>query len=111
MLQCINKHANHPSVIKIKEVYEKHEDWFSFSVNCVNQDEVRKKLSQINVKKSTGYSQIPGNILHLAHNALAKPFTFLMNARIENSMFPSEVKYAECSPLFRKTDDLLKEKL
>ena len=59
---AIEKHANHPSVIKINGVYEKHEDRFSFSFNYVKQDEVRKKLSQINVKKSTGYDHIPHKI-------------------------------------------------
>ena len=106
---AIEIHANHPSVIKIKDVYKKHGDRFSFSFNYVKQDEVRKKLSQINVKKSTGYDHIPGKILCLAHNALANPFTSLMNACIENSKFPSELKYAELSPLFKKSDNLLKE--
>ena len=63
----------------------------------------------MNVKKSTSYDHIPGKILRLAHNALINPFTFLMNACIENSKFPSELKYAELSPLFKKTENLLKE--
>ena len=88
---------------------KKHEDRFSFSFNYVKQDEVRKKMSQFNVKKSTGYDHIPGKILRLAHNASANPFIFGMNACIENSKFTSEMKYAELSPLFKKTDNLLKE--
>ena len=90
-------------------IKKKHEDRFSFSFEYLKQDEVRKKLSQITVKKSTGYDYIPGKILRLAHNPLANPFTFLMNACIENSKFPSEMKYAKLSPLFKKTDNLLTE--
>ena len=51
-------------------------------------------------KKSTGYGHIPGKILRLAHDDMANPFTFLMNAVIESSKLPSEMKYAELSPLF-----------
>ena len=94
----------------ITNVYKKkHEDRFSFSFNYVKQDEVRKKMSQFNVKKSTGYDHIPGKILSLAHKASANPFAFLMNACTENSKFSSEIKYAELNPLFKKTDNLLKE--
>ena len=32
-----------------------------------------------------------------------------MNACIENSKFPSKLKYAELCPLFKNTDNLLKE--
>ena len=32
-------------------------------------------------------------LVRLAHKALAKPFTFLMNALIENFKLPSEMKY------------------
>ena len=49
------KFANHPSVIKIDDVYKKYEDRFSFSFEYLKQDEIRKKLSQITVKKSTSY--------------------------------------------------------
>ena len=43
---AIEKHANHPSVTKIKDVYiyKKYEDRFSFSFNYVKQDGVRKKI-------------------------------------------------------------------
>ena len=43
---AIEKHANHSSVIKIKDVYKRHEDRFSLSFNCVKQDGVRQKLSK-----------------------------------------------------------------
>ena len=56
---AINKHATHPSVQKIREVYGKDVPSFHFKCN---------KLRNIDLNKSAGYDNIPGKLtLIFAH--------------------------------------------
>ena len=54
----INKHRDHPSVLKIRETYSKEADSFSFC--CVDENVVTSKLRSIKINKGPGYDCIPG---------------------------------------------------
>ena len=104
--EAILAHDDHPSVIKIRDAYG--ENAHSFNFEMVSHDCISKKLRMINVRKATGYDNIPAKLLRLAQNELTYPITNLVNNSISMSTFPDQLKCAELSPLYKKEDDLNK---
>ena len=104
--EAISTHQNHPSVIKIRE---KHSELYnSFSFHAVNPEEIMVYMKQFNIKKATGYDNIPGKIIRLAQKELSVPFANLINTSLSRNIFPDVMKCAEVSPIFKKDDNLLK---
>ena len=66
--EAILAHDDHPSVIKIRDAYG--ENAHSFNFEMVSHDCISKKLRMINVRKATGYDNIPAKLLRLAQNEL-----------------------------------------
>ena len=102
---AIQKHSRHPSVIKIKEHLSKPSP---FTFCPMYQDDISRKLKSIDIKKATGYDNIPGNILRLAHKELTTPLTSLINSCMSRNIFPGNMKLAEVSPSYKKSDNLVK---
>ena len=65
-------------------------------------------MKQFNIKKATGYDNIPGKIIRLAHKELSVPFANLINISLSRNVFPDIMECAEVSPIFKKDDNLLK---
>ena len=101
-----HKHQDHPSVIKIRGKFGSLSDSFTFK--SVNPDLIFKKLKSINIRKATGYDNIPGKLLRVAHLELSVPFTKLINECFIQSTFPGLLKCAELSPIYKKSDSLQK---
>ena len=104
---AIRKHATHPSIIKINGRFSEKANSFKFMP--VSPATIMMKLKSINVKKATGYDNIPGKLLRIANKELAFPITNLLNRCITENVFPSVMKYAEVSPVYKKSDNMLKE--
>ena len=102
--EAILAHDDHPSVIKIRDAYG--ENAHSFDFEMVSHDYISKKLRMINIRKATGYDNIPAKLLRLAQNELTYPITNLINNSISMSTFPDQLKCAELSPLYKKEDNL-----
>ena len=102
---AILKHSAHPSIVKIKEEYSEHD---TFSFHPVAPEDINRKLRTINVKKSTGCDNIPGKLLRLAHKELTMPLTSLINNCMKCNVFPGNMKLAEVSPIYKKSDNLTK---
>ena len=62
----------------------------------------------IDIKKATGCDNIPGKILRLAHNEVTTPLTSLINNCMGCGIFPDNMKLAEVSPSYEKSDNLMK---
>ena len=103
---AIDKHRNHASVVKIKGKFSDRIDSFCFTT--VSHDMINRKLRNINGRKATGYDNIPGKLLRLAHSELAFPLTNLINTCLTRNTFPDIMKYAELSPIFKQGDNLSK---
>ena len=101
---AIAKHVNHPSVLKIKDMYKISDDSFHFM--SVDVSTIDKKLCSIDNKKSQGYDNIPGKLLRLAHSALAPHLTYLVNECLKTSAFPCNMKNAELSLVYKRHDNL-----
>lgn len=101
----IKCHESHKSVkfIKTKAVNG------NFSFNIVKRDDVSKKLKNLNSKKATGYDSIPPKLLKIGADVLTGPVTYLVNRSIESCKFPSQLKCAEVTPIFKKENMLEKK--
>ncbi len=72
----------------------------------LSEQTVRSRLLKINVKKATGWDNIPPKILKIGANVLARPITFLINKSVDTNTFPDALKYAEVWPVYKKDDPL-----
>ena len=92
--------------MKIKSKYDSPLNPFSFQ--HVESKTVMMYLKTFNPRKATGFDNIPGRLLKLAHESLSIPITFLINTSISQNVFPDDLKCAEVTPLFKKNDNLNK---
>ena len=102
---AIHKHDSHPSVIKIKESLAGST---KFTFEAVSSEKINQKLMNIDIKKATGCDNIPGKILRLSHNELTTPLTSLINNCMKCGIFPENMKLADVSPIYKKSDNLMK---
>jgi hypothetical protein len=94
------------SITKIREHYRGHGH---FNFTPVSVDMVFKKLKNLNPKKASGYDNIPSKLIKLAATFIGEQITPLINESIILSCFPNPLKYADVSPIFKKSDNLNKE--
>ena len=104
--EAISAYYNHPSIVKIRDAYG--DNMQSFNFQTVNHNCVARKLQMINIRKATGYDNIPAKLLRLAQNELTHPIANLINNTMAMNTFPDQRKCAELSPLFKKEDNLNK---
>ena len=103
---AIEKHSAHPSIAAIKN---KHGNIVnSFKFHPVSENHIKKKLQNINIRKATGYDNIPGKLLKLGSSELCIPIANLMNTCLSKNVFPGNMKCAEVSPIYKKDDNLMK---
>jgi len=101
------RYENHVSVEAIRNQYRSDN---SFEFSHVTVEDVTKLLSQLNAKKSTGYDQLPAKLICKACDLMAPTVTRLVNDMMDQCQFPTEMKFAEISPIFKKGDSLDKTK-
>ncbi len=65
-------------------------------------------LHKLEMKKATGYDQIPPKLVKLCSKELSKTLTELVNNPFKQNIFPDDMTRAEVSPIFKKRDDMIK---
>ena len=65
---------------------------YAFSFQPIDSHTVNLYLKNINTRKATGFDNIPCKILKIAHEPLSRPLTFLMNASMNQNIFPDLLK-------------------
>jgi hypothetical protein len=68
----------------------------------VTEDMVFKKLSGLNVNKSSGVDDIHAKLLYELRNELVKPLTFLFNLSLGSSSIPQDWRDANVVSIFKK---------
>ena len=99
VLNAVNKYKNHPSVIMIKEKIKPIE---KFSFFPVQYDDVLRKIRNLNPSKSSQQTDIPTKILNYNSEYFAGHFHGYINFCFENSCLPSDLKFADVTPLYKK---------
>ena len=112
-IQCIDpideiilNYREHPSIKKISAIINQDEN---FSFNVVNESQVEKEILELSANKSVGPDAIPPSIVKASFIVVTPPLTNLFNATVEGNIFPSDLKYANISPLYKKDDNTKKE--
>ena len=101
--EIIKSYEDHDS---IKTIRSKYPDPPTFSFNSVSPADIGKILRNIDSNKATGYDNVPPKLIKVAANELAHPISNLINKSINASCFPSQLKRAEVSPLYKGQDNL-----
>ena len=103
--EAIQKYENHPSVISIKEnVKIDHE----FSFSDVTIDEIKVEIKRLNIKKSGTFMNIPTKHLQQSIDIICEPLMYIWNNEIViNKLFPTKLKLADITPIFKKLEAIL----
>ena len=99
-------YKNHPSILKINESIKLTE---TFTFSKVNETPIKTEILELNPKKSAGFDAIPSKIIKDSIKVLTSPLTNLFNTSVIESVFPSDLKYANVTPLYKKDDNTNKE--
>ena len=100
VLDAVTKYSNHPSVIKIKEVFGGNSD---FEFTDIDTETVHKIVMSLDCKKvSTG--SISPKLLKLSANVCSFVLKNCFNYSLANLEFPSLLKLASITPVFKEGD-------
>ena len=99
----ICKHSSHSSVNVIKKTISSNKK-FNFSI--VSEETFLKYMNKLDVKKAIGHDGLATKFLKICGAGVAKPFSELFNLCILSATFPTDMKLAEISPVFKKNDNL-----
>ena len=81
-----------------------------FSFQSVPEDLLHEIILSLHGSKATPVGDIPVDILKYTVDIHLPFITKIINVSFENGHFPDELKLAELSPIFKKNNDLDKEK-
>ena len=104
----VNEFENH---ISIKMIHEKYPEILpeSFKFQFVSNNEVKKEIENLDIRKSSTYGSIPATILKQCANAYQPHLTNSINYSIQHRNFPQELKLSKVIPVYKKLDPLQKE--
>ena len=100
---AISMYENNASVQSIRN---SRDQGSSFSFHLVTSDQVELKLKNLKSNKAPGHDQIPAKLLKKGATVLSAPLADIVNACIDESVFPQDYKHAEVRPIYKKNDPL-----
>ena len=104
--RAIEKFKTHPSVLIIKnKIFQGN----NFSFTEVSQSEIEKEIKNLIVKKATTHKNIPPKVLKTSAMVTAETLQQLFNQALTTGEFPSNLKNADVTPVFKKNNPLTKE--
>ena len=106
ILKIIEKFKNHPSIVSIQ-----NQNWEmnKFSFQAIEKADIRKEILNMNCSKASQESDIPTKIIKM-NVELFSDFLFRgLNKSLQICEFPSCMKLADVTPVFKKGNHLMKE--
>ena len=98
---------NHPSIIMINENVS-FESRFSFM--AVNEDDIQRKILNLNPKKPGVFGNIPTKMLKSSSEICSVALQNIWNSEVlGKSYFPNKLKLADITPVYKKKDPTLVE--
>ena len=98
VLRIIERFKKHTSVVAI---FENHKD-STFSFRHISLDEITKEIKRLEVKKACQDMDFPTKVIKNNSDIFADFFFLNLNNCIVSSVFPSNFKNAETSPVQKK---------
>ena len=105
-LQFKDDFSDHPSIQKILENNPVKDPLDKFSFKPVEEMQVHKIISKLDIKKSTGVDNISAKILKTCVSAVSGVISNLINTTYSLCKFPTGLKEAQVLPLHKKNDPL-----
>ena len=103
VLKCIVKYRNHPNILAIAEVYNKNQR-LPFSCSKIQRDEILSDILKLETSKACQDTDIPTKIVKENADIFANVLVSNFNDSFEKSNFPSILKNATITPVFKKGD-------
>lgn len=112
--QDIGRDLSHEEIVNHTSVQKIHENlatknFLPFEFRPVSQKQVEKYLDKIGNKKATGLDGMSVKILKLIKPSYLCHLTDMINRMFKCSEFPTELKQARITPVFKKEDPLSKK--
>ena len=86
-----NKYINTQNVTKLK-------------LSGISTNEIIHEINNLEIKKSNGYDDIPTLFLKLTKNLVSKPLAKIYNLSVKTGTYPSHLKIAKVTPIYKKGD-------
>ena len=103
ILKCVVKYRNHPSILTIGEVCNKYSR-LPFSFSNINREEILREILKLEISKACQDTDIPTKIIKENAHIFADILLASFNDSVEKSNFPSSLKKANITPVFKKGD-------
>ena len=97
-LKAILKYKNHPSIVAINNLKKN----FNFYFNVVSEVYFLKEIKKLKPRKSTQSTDIPARLLKQNVDIFGSHLCDFFNQSIENPEFPSILKHANITRVFKK---------
>ena len=107
VLKSIVEYRNHPSILKIGEVF--HGSNANFSLSTVQRTQILNEITQLNSSKSGQSTDILTKTIKQNSDIFANFTLKSFNQSVANSIFPSSLKNADITSVFKKGDRNLKD--
>ena len=91
----INKHCQHPSIVKIRENISND---LVFDFQWVNAQDISKIIKSFDGKKAHRYDMVPMKLLQKLAQHIAPDIARLINNSVMESIFPGDLKFAGVLP-------------
>ena len=102
---AIKKFEHHPSILNIKDNISSSS---SFTFTQVTFSDIEKEIKSLNPKKASTFQNIPIKHLKETSNICSESLVNIWNNEvISKNLFPSELKLADITPIFKKGDATL----
>ena len=97
--------TTHPSILEIKNHVDVEKN---FEFQHITSDKIEKIIDKINIKKASGFDNIPAKVIKQCKPIISNQLTSLINLSIDTGVFPDSLKKAQVTPLHKKNDPLSK---
>ena len=102
---AMKKFEKHPSIIDIKELMEVNTE---FSFSKVSTSDIKLELKNLKTNKASTFLNISAKQLKQVMDIIVDPMIQIWNTEvIENKKFPSRLKCADLTPIFKKLECIL----
>ena len=101
LVDVMNKHCLHESIVNIKSHMGARVSNFDF--HDVSVDDILKKIKCLKSGKSPGYCGMQATFFKMADANFASSLRTFFNKCISTCIFPTSMKMADISPIFKKS--------
>jgi hypothetical protein len=84
----------------LKNAYPK--EFLCMNIIPVSEGEIHSRICSLKSKNSSGYDGIPNKIPKLCSSLISRPFSYICNKSIMESVLPDCLKYAIIRTLYKK---------